>query len=212
MCPLCPDVKKTIIGQSIGGVIYSLFAGSPLVIPLTTAPLAIFISGRLPLFHSAQLQQNTLIFSQFLPMADLQQRPGVGGVLRRLRQESKKEAPSRVERQLGTPSSSAFSFTGKHQYYWLFTHTPLMSVQVQFSKKHMSPKKCFLGTREKSFFFFPSLVLHNGGFHEPTGQETHSSHTQTCKLYIQSRETTVHKLLYGFYPTAVFCWLEFKRS
>ncbi|KAL0969526.1 hypothetical protein UPYG_G00228400 [Umbra pygmaea] len=38
------DVQKTIIGQSIGGVIYSLFAGSPLVIPLTTAPLAIFIS------------------------------------------------------------------------------------------------------------------------------------------------------------------------
>ncbi|XP_061700001.1 sodium bicarbonate transporter-like protein 11 isoform X2 [Syngnathoides biaculeatus] len=38
------DVKKTIVGQSIGGVIYSLFAGSPLVIPLTTAPLAIFIS------------------------------------------------------------------------------------------------------------------------------------------------------------------------
>ncbi|XP_073677272.1 solute carrier family 4 member 11-like [Garra rufa] len=37
-------VQKTIIGQSIGGVIYSLFAGSPLVIPLTTAPLAIFIS------------------------------------------------------------------------------------------------------------------------------------------------------------------------
>ncbi|MEQ2311060.1 hypothetical protein AMECASPLE_015720 [Ameca splendens] len=44
MCLLCPDVRKTIIGQSIGGVIYSLFAGSPLVIPLTTAPLAIFIS------------------------------------------------------------------------------------------------------------------------------------------------------------------------
>ncbi|XP_031413755.1 sodium bicarbonate transporter-like protein 11 isoform X2 [Clupea harengus] len=38
------DVQKTIIGQSIGGVIYSLFAGSPLVIPLTTAPLAIYIS------------------------------------------------------------------------------------------------------------------------------------------------------------------------
>ncbi|XP_063765009.1 sodium bicarbonate transporter-like protein 11 isoform X2 [Eleginops maclovinus] len=38
------DVRKTIIGQSIGGVIYSLFAGSPLVVPLTTAPLAIFIS------------------------------------------------------------------------------------------------------------------------------------------------------------------------
>ncbi|XP_032383878.1 sodium bicarbonate transporter-like protein 11 [Etheostoma spectabile] len=38
------DVQKTIVGQSIGGLIYSLFAGSPLVIPLTTAPLAIFIS------------------------------------------------------------------------------------------------------------------------------------------------------------------------
>ncbi|KAL6473977.1 hypothetical protein MHYP_G00175380 [Metynnis hypsauchen] len=38
------DVQKTIVGQSIGGVIYSLFAGSPMVIPLTTAPLAIFIS------------------------------------------------------------------------------------------------------------------------------------------------------------------------
>ncbi|KAI4872226.1 hypothetical protein NFI96_012395, partial [Prochilodus magdalenae] len=41
---LLPDVQKTIVGQSIGGVIYSLLAGSPLVIPLTTAPLAIFIS------------------------------------------------------------------------------------------------------------------------------------------------------------------------
>ncbi|RXN11156.1 sodium bicarbonate transporter 11 isoform X4 [Labeo rohita] len=37
-------VQKTIIGQSIGGIIYSLCAGSPLVIPLTTAPIAIFIS------------------------------------------------------------------------------------------------------------------------------------------------------------------------
>lgn len=40
-----PDVQKSIVGQSIGGVIYALFAGSPLVIPLTTAPLAIFISS-----------------------------------------------------------------------------------------------------------------------------------------------------------------------
>ncbi|XP_062325064.1 sodium bicarbonate transporter-like protein 11 isoform X2 [Osmerus eperlanus] len=38
------DVQKTIVGQSIGGIIYSLFAGSPLVVPLTTAPLAIYIS------------------------------------------------------------------------------------------------------------------------------------------------------------------------
>ncbi|XP_062378142.1 sodium bicarbonate transporter-like protein 11 [Sardina pilchardus] len=37
------DVQKSIIGQSIGGIIYSLCAGSPLVVPLTTAPIAIFI-------------------------------------------------------------------------------------------------------------------------------------------------------------------------
>lgn len=84
VCHLSPDVRKTIIGQSIGGVIYSLFAGSPLVIPLTTAPLAIFISGRLPRCHSAHLNQDALIFSQFLL--------GVGGVLRRLRQKSRKRS------------------------------------------------------------------------------------------------------------------------
>ncbi|KAG5264079.1 hypothetical protein AALO_G00271890 [Alosa alosa] len=38
------DVQKTIVGQCIGGVIYSLLAGAPMVIPLTTAPLAIYIS------------------------------------------------------------------------------------------------------------------------------------------------------------------------
>uniref|UniRef100_A0AAY5EQP0 Bicarbonate transporter-like transmembrane domain-containing protein n=1 Tax=Electrophorus electricus TaxID=8005 RepID=A0AAY5EQP0_ELEEL len=38
------DVQKTIVGQSIGGLIYALLAGCPLVIPVTTAPLAIFIS------------------------------------------------------------------------------------------------------------------------------------------------------------------------
>ncbi|XP_028657284.1 sodium bicarbonate transporter-like protein 11 isoform X3 [Erpetoichthys calabaricus] len=38
------DVPKTIFGQCIGGVIYSLFSGCPLAIPLTTAPLALFTS------------------------------------------------------------------------------------------------------------------------------------------------------------------------
>ena len=61
------DVRKTIIGQSIGGGIYSLFAGSPLVIPLTTAPLAIFISGRPPRPPFARLStaKMHLSFSQF---------------------------------------------------------------------------------------------------------------------------------------------------
>lgn len=39
------DVQKTIAGQSIGGLLYALFSGQPLVILLTTAPLAIYIQG-----------------------------------------------------------------------------------------------------------------------------------------------------------------------
>ncbi|KTG40448.1 hypothetical protein cypCar_00006980 [Cyprinus carpio] len=49
------DVQKTIIGQSIGGIIYSLCAGSPLVIPLTTAPIAIFISVFHEFYHAPTL-------------------------------------------------------------------------------------------------------------------------------------------------------------
>ncbi|KAM8970143.1 sodium bicarbonate transporter-like protein 11 isoform X2 [Sarcophilus harrisii] len=37
------DVKKTIAGQSIGGLLYALFSGQPLVVLLTTAPLALYI-------------------------------------------------------------------------------------------------------------------------------------------------------------------------
>ncbi|XP_054323946.2 solute carrier family 4 member 11 isoform X2 [Pongo pygmaeus] len=37
------DVQKTIAGQSIGGLLYALFSGQPLVILLTTAPLALYI-------------------------------------------------------------------------------------------------------------------------------------------------------------------------
>ncbi|KAM3672835.1 solute carrier family 4 member 11 isoform 2-T2 [Ammospiza maritima maritima] len=38
------DVRKTIFGQCIGGLLYALFSGQPLVVLLTTAPLAIYIS------------------------------------------------------------------------------------------------------------------------------------------------------------------------
>ncbi|NXY89842.1 S4A11 protein, partial [Alcedo cyanopectus] len=37
------DVQKTIIGQCIGGLLYALFSGQPLVVLLTTAPLALYI-------------------------------------------------------------------------------------------------------------------------------------------------------------------------
>eukprot|EP00064_Thunnus_orientalis_P007902 superscaffoldBa00000907_g7924 len=60
------DVQKTIVGQSIGGVIYSLFAGSPLVIPLTTAPLAIFISVFQHFYHGPTLAttNSTLVLQE----------------------------------------------------------------------------------------------------------------------------------------------------
>ncbi|KAJ6658577.1 hypothetical protein lerEdw1_019965 [Lerista edwardsae] len=38
------DVKKTIVGQCIGGLVYALCAGQPLVVLLTTAPLALYIN------------------------------------------------------------------------------------------------------------------------------------------------------------------------
>ncbi|XP_029449769.1 sodium bicarbonate transporter-like protein 11 isoform X2 [Rhinatrema bivittatum] len=38
------DVQKTIVGQCIGGLIYALFSGQPLVVLLTTAPLALYIN------------------------------------------------------------------------------------------------------------------------------------------------------------------------
>ncbi|XP_069693692.1 solute carrier family 4 member 11-like [Periplaneta americana] len=37
------DVKKVIIGQTIGGIFYVVFCGQPLLILLTTAPLALYI-------------------------------------------------------------------------------------------------------------------------------------------------------------------------
>lgn len=50
--PRCPpdhltssDVQKTVAGQSIGSLLYALFSGQPLVVLLTTAPLALYING-----------------------------------------------------------------------------------------------------------------------------------------------------------------------
>ncbi|RLW09228.1 hypothetical protein DV515_00003067 [Chloebia gouldiae] len=38
------DVRKTIFAQCVGGLLYALFSGQPLVVPLTTAPLALYIN------------------------------------------------------------------------------------------------------------------------------------------------------------------------
>lgn len=47
--PHFSDVQKTIAGQSIGGLLYALFSGQPLVVLLTTAPLALYIQGAVAL-------------------------------------------------------------------------------------------------------------------------------------------------------------------
>lgn len=38
-------VQKSMAGQSIGGLLYALFSGQPLVVLLTTAPLALYTQG-----------------------------------------------------------------------------------------------------------------------------------------------------------------------
>jgi sodium borate transporter 11 len=43
---LFSDVKKVIAGQTIGGIFYVVFSGQPLLILLTTAPLALYIKSK----------------------------------------------------------------------------------------------------------------------------------------------------------------------
>lgn len=49
LTPAPSDVQKTMVGQSIGGLLYALFSGQPLVVLLTTAPLALYIQGAVAL-------------------------------------------------------------------------------------------------------------------------------------------------------------------
>jgi len=39
------DVTKTIYSQTIGGLVFAAFGGQPMVILLTTAPLALYTKG-----------------------------------------------------------------------------------------------------------------------------------------------------------------------
>ena len=44
------DVQKVIISQAFGGILFALFGGQPLIVLLTTAPLALYIKGILYIF------------------------------------------------------------------------------------------------------------------------------------------------------------------
>lgn len=39
------DVRKVILAQAIGGIFFALLGGQPMVILITTAPLAIYMKG-----------------------------------------------------------------------------------------------------------------------------------------------------------------------
>ncbi|XP_025731983.1 solute carrier family 4 member 11 isoform X1 [Callorhinus ursinus] len=53
------DVQKTMAGQSIGGLLYALFSGQPLVVLLTTAPLALYIQVICGICGDYELDFNT---------------------------------------------------------------------------------------------------------------------------------------------------------
>ena len=44
-CNFVVDVTKTIYSQTIGGLVFAAFGGQPMVILLTTAPLALYTKG-----------------------------------------------------------------------------------------------------------------------------------------------------------------------
>ncbi|GIY34036.1 sodium bicarbonate transporter-like protein 11 [Caerostris extrusa] len=46
------DVRKSIIGQTLGGLIFALCGGQPLVIVMTTAPLSLYTKGKYSAFIS----------------------------------------------------------------------------------------------------------------------------------------------------------------
>lgn len=56
------DVRKVIIAQAIGGIFFSLFGGQPMIILLTTVPLAIYIKGTIWFFFFIKCLDVSVIF------------------------------------------------------------------------------------------------------------------------------------------------------
>ena len=57
-------MQKVIISQSVGGMVFALFGGQPLIVLLTTAPLALYIKGRK--YTLTLLLQNVFILFSYL--------------------------------------------------------------------------------------------------------------------------------------------------
>lgn len=56
------DIRKAIIGQTVGGLSFGFFGGQPLVIIMTTAPLCLYIKGK----NNHVIQVISMIISDYL--------------------------------------------------------------------------------------------------------------------------------------------------
>ncbi|UYV66701.1 SLC4A11 [Cordylochernes scorpioides] len=54
------DVRKSIIGQTIGGLVFAIMGGQPLVIVMTTAPLSLYIKVIYSICDDFQVNFNTM--------------------------------------------------------------------------------------------------------------------------------------------------------
>ena len=53
-CAYVSDVKKVIYAQTIGGFLFAFFGGQPMVILLTTAPLALYTKSKFPVYTKSK--------------------------------------------------------------------------------------------------------------------------------------------------------------
>ena len=60
------DVQKVIISQAFGGILFALFGGQPLIVLLTTAPLALYIKGILIFVKNTNHDTRTTKCSELL--------------------------------------------------------------------------------------------------------------------------------------------------
>ena len=46
------SVPKAVASQFLGGIFFSIFAGQPLIVVMTTAPLTLYVKGEIHFFLS----------------------------------------------------------------------------------------------------------------------------------------------------------------
>ena len=54
------SVYQVIVGQTFGAIIFAIFSGQPLVVVMTTAPLALFIKVYLQLIYVKKIDETCL--------------------------------------------------------------------------------------------------------------------------------------------------------